>query len=412
MITTMHSDQNVSPPRVEVITSVQRRRRWPIAEKIRLVEETMQPGMSVSYVARRAGVAPSLLFNWRRRMLEGGLQAVQADEDVVGTSRVRELERRVRELERLLGRKTMEDRDSQGSARRRAGKKTELATAIMERSEGRFAMKAVADTLAVARSNLIERVSRRAKSRRPYRKAGDDELLALIRRLVDERPTYGYRRIRRLINRQRKANGKPPVNGKRVLRIMQANKLTLERHTGRRPGRTHDGVVIALRSNIRWCSDHFELACRNGEIVRVLFAIDACDREVMGWLATSAGISGEMVRDLMIACVERRFGISKAAHPVEWLSDNGSAYIAKDTLDTATALGLKLCFTPVRSPQSNGIAEAFVKTFKRDYARLSILPDAETVIALLPAWFEDYNEVHPHSGLKFLSPREFLRLSA
>ena len=59
MITTMHSDQNVSPPRVEVITSVQRRRRWPIAEKIRLVEETMQPGMSVSYVARRAGVAPS-----------------------------------------------------------------------------------------------------------------------------------------------------------------------------------------------------------------------------------------------------------------------------------------------------------------------------------------------------------------
>ena len=130
-------------------------------------------------------------------------------------------------------------------------------------------MKAVADTLAVARSNLIERVSRRAKSRRPYRKAGDDELLALIRRLVDERPTYGYRRIRRLINRQRKANGKPPVNGKRVLRIMQANKLTLERHTGRRPGRTHDGVVIALRSNAgvitrgnaELCVIGFGLAC-------------------------------------------------------------------------------------------------------------------------------------------------------
>jgi transposase len=87
-----------------VITSVQRRRRWPTAEKIRLVEETMQPGMSVSYVAWRAGVAPSLLFNWRCRMLEGGLQAVQADEDVVGTSRVRELDRRGRELKRLLGR--------------------------------------------------------------------------------------------------------------------------------------------------------------------------------------------------------------------------------------------------------------------------------------------------------------------
>jgi transposase InsO family protein len=119
-----------------------------------------------------------------------------------------------------------------------------------------------------------------------------------------------------------------------------------------------------------------------------------------------------MVRDLMIVCVERRFWTSKTPHFVEWLSDNGSAYIAKDTLDTATALGLQLCFTPVRSPESNGIAEAFVKTFRRDYARLSILPDAATVIALLAVWFEDYNEVHPHSGLKFLSPREFLGLSA
>ena len=144
---------------------------------------------------------------------------------------------------------------------------------------------------------------------------------------MDERPTYGYRRIRHL-----KADGQPPVYGKRT------GQQTDARMAYRPPARAaHDGVVIALRSNIRWCSNHFELACRNGEIVRALFAVDACDREVMAWLATSAGISGEMVRDLMVACVERRFGISKAVHPVEWFSENGSAYIAKDTLDTATA---------------------------------------------------------------------------
>jgi transposase len=145
-----------------VITSVQRRRRCPTAEKIRLVEETIQPGMSVSYVARRAGVARRLLFNWRRRMLEGGLQAVEADEDAVGRSRVRELERRVRELERLLGRKTMEVDILKETLDVARLKKPSLQLAIMERSQGRFAMKAVADTLAVARSNLIERVSRRA----------------------------------------------------------------------------------------------------------------------------------------------------------------------------------------------------------------------------------------------------------
>jgi transposase len=104
------------PQRIEVITSVQRRRRWSAAEKVRLVEEAMQPGSSVSAVARRHGIAPSQLFGWKRRMLEGGLQAVAADEDVVGASqvrdlarRVRDLARRVRDLERLLGRKTMEN---------------------------------------------------------------------------------------------------------------------------------------------------------------------------------------------------------------------------------------------------------------------------------------------------------------
>ena len=104
----MSSDPITPSPRIEVITSVQRRRRWSTTEKVRLVEEAMQPGSSVSFVARRYGLSPSLLFTWKRRMLEGGHQAVQADEDVVGTSRVRELERRIRDLERLLGRKTME----------------------------------------------------------------------------------------------------------------------------------------------------------------------------------------------------------------------------------------------------------------------------------------------------------------
>jgi transposase len=104
----MASDPNAPSPRVEVITSVQRRRRWTTAEKVRLVEETAQPGSSVSFVARRHGISPSLLFRWKRRMIEGGHEAVGADEEVVGTSKVRELERRVRDLERLLGRKTME----------------------------------------------------------------------------------------------------------------------------------------------------------------------------------------------------------------------------------------------------------------------------------------------------------------
>jgi transposase InsO family protein len=58
------------------------------------------------------------------------------------------------------------------------------------------------------------------------------------------------------------------------------------------------------------------------------------------------------------------------------------------------------------------MAEAFVKTFRRDYLRLSILPDAATVFGMLQAWMDDYNNLHPHSALRFQSPAEFRRLSA
>ena len=94
--------------RIELITGTARRRRWSADEKLRIVSESLENGETISSVARRNGVAANLLYRWRRLMSEGGAVAVGADEDVIGTSEVRRLEARVRELERLLGRKTME----------------------------------------------------------------------------------------------------------------------------------------------------------------------------------------------------------------------------------------------------------------------------------------------------------------
>ena len=98
----------MDPPRVEIITGRERRRRYTADQKLRLVEETMEPDMMVSAVAWMHGVSPSLLFGWRRRMAEGGKAAIQANDEVVAASRLRELEGRIRDLERLLGRKTLE----------------------------------------------------------------------------------------------------------------------------------------------------------------------------------------------------------------------------------------------------------------------------------------------------------------
>jgi transposase InsO family protein len=115
-----------------------------------------------------------------------------------------------------------------------------------------------------------------------------------------------------------------------------------------------------------------------------------------------------MVRDLMLECVERRFDVVRAPEPVQWLADNGSAYTAAETVDFATALNLVARFTPVRSPESNGVCEAFVKTMKHDCVRVNSRPDAISVLQPIPAWFEDYNTFHPHSGLPMPPPREFI----
>lgn len=98
-------------PEVEVISPARqgRRRRYTAEEKRRIVEETKAPGQSVSAVSRRYGVSPSQVFKWRRLVEEGTMSSLGADEAVVPESEAKALKVRIRELERLLGRKTLEN---------------------------------------------------------------------------------------------------------------------------------------------------------------------------------------------------------------------------------------------------------------------------------------------------------------
>jgi transposase InsO family protein len=113
-------------------------------------------------------------------------------------------------------------------------------------------VKAVSDTLGVARSNLIKQLKGSGRRRGPYQRKDDDVLLADIRAITDAQPTYGYRRVAALLNRARRATGEQPVNRKRVLRLM------------RRAVRVHEGTVVAPASNQRWASDGLVIPCWNG----------------------------------------------------------------------------------------------------------------------------------------------------
>lgn len=162
-------------------------------------------------------------------------------------------------------------------------------------------------------------------------------------------------------------------------------------------------------SNQHWCSDGFEFRYDNGEKLRVTFALDCCDREALHWAANTGGFDSETVQDVIMGAVEHRFGNELPTKSVEWLADNGSAYRAHETRWFAKQVGLSPTHTAVRRPQSNSIAESFVKITKRDYISLMPKPNGLTTVKNLAAALEHYNEWHPHSALGYRSPREYLR---
>jgi putative transposase len=207
-------------------------------------------------------------------------------------------------------------------------------------------MKTVAKVIGVSRSNLAERLQQRPPRRIGRPPLADEKLVAEIRAAIAEMPTYGYRRVHAILKRQALGASLKPPNHKRVYRVMKVHGLLLDRHTGGIE-RRHDGRIAVDERNRRWCSDGFEIGCDNGEKVRVAFALDCCDREAMSFLATTAGICGDDVRDLMVAAVESRFGtVNRLPVTIEWLSDNGTCYSAGDTRSFARHIGLEPRTTP------------------------------------------------------------------
>ncbi|HHG9335519.1 TPA: IS3 family transposase [Escherichia coli] len=390
----------------------EKRRRRTTQEKIAIVQQSFEPGMTVSLVARQHGVAASQLFLWRKQYQEGSLTAVAAGEQVVPASELAAAMKQIKELQRLLGKKTMENELLKEVVEYGRGKKVDSARALIARGWG---VSLVSRCLRVSRAQLhvILRRTDDWKDGRRSRHSDDTDVLLRIHHVIGELPTYGYRRVWALLRRQAELDGMPAINAKRVYRIMRQNALLLERKTAVPPSkRAHTGKVAVKESNQRWCSDGFEFRCDNGEKLRVTFALDCCDREALHWAVTTGGFDSETVQDVMLGAVERRFGNELPASPVEWLTDNGSCYRANETRQFARMLGLEPKNTAVRSPESNGIAESFVKTIKRDYISIMPKPDGLTAAKNLAEAFEHYNEWHPHSALGYRSPREYLRQQA
>jgi putative transposase len=214
----------------------------------------------------------------------------------------------------------------------------------------------VCGALGVARSNVHAMMVRGPcwRDGRQDRQPADDEALLIeIRELVAQLPSYGYRRACALVNRQRRHQGLPRVNPKQAYRVMADRRMLLPKAPKRaHSSRRHDGTVAVAQSDRRWCSDGCEIKCDSGATVTATFTKDCCDREIVAWRAWEGkGLPEESVREMLIEAVEKRFGSVEAVpagHRLEFLSDNGGAYIAHDTRAIARSLGLTLINAPMQ----------------------------------------------------------------
>jgi putative transposase len=211
-----------------------------------------------------------------------------------------------------------------------------------------------------------------------------------------------------MINVKRTEENLPKFNKKRILRIMQINGLVIPR-VATKKDHVPTGKIMTLHSNTRWCTDAFEVRCFNSEKVYSAFVMDCCDREVISYVAQTRPLKAEDIQLLMLQSVEARFNNSRTEKQIQFLSDRGKIYRAYNVQHFASTLGLKSCFTASYSPESNGMAEALVKTLKRDYVYQNDCYSSDAVLDMLSNWIEDYNQNAPHSALGMKSPREFIR---
>jgi putative transposase len=87
--------------------------------------------------------------------------------------------------------------------------------------------------------------------------------------------------------------------------------------------------------------------------------------------------------------------------PIEWLQDNGSPYTTREARALARKIGLVSCTTPIESPQSSGMAEAFVKTLKRRLRTGQSATRRAPRVASTRGLVERYNTIHPRKGLGY-----------
>jgi len=221
----------------------------------------------------------------------------------------------------------------------------------------------------------------------------DDEVIAKLQTLAEKHPTRGfgayYGRIR---------NEGLVWNHKRVKRVYDLLKLNLRRkHKRRLPTRERIGLEQPDSINQKWSMDFMSDALVSGRKFRTFNLIDDFNREVLAIEADTSLPALRVIRVLEQVIYWR-------GKPNSIRVDNGPEFIS-NTLETfCKDQNIYLQFIKPGKPMQNGYIERFNRTYREDILDAYLFENIKQVNGLTEEWMEDYNQQHPHSALKGMSP--------
>ncbi len=229
----------------------------------------------------------------------------------------------------------------------------------------------------------------------PRRSLADEQLLARIIELAQERRRFGYRRIHALLRREGYE-----INHKRTYRLYRAASLAVRKRKRRK------GVAVAreplslpTERNLVWSMDFVFDALSNGRRLKVLTIVDDCTKELVDRVV-DCSISGHYVTRVLDRAARFR------GYPQAIRTDQGPEFTGRALDQWAYEHGVELKLIQAGKPTQNAYIESFNGKFRDECLNEHWFRSLEHARAILCEWRQDYNENRPHSMLGYKTPAE------
>lgn len=230
-----------------------------------------------------------------------------------------------------------------------------------------------------------------------------EPLLARIKSIILEFPTYGYRRVCAILRKRDKLT----INRKKVYRLMRNQRWLISQRQASPKPRVQKKRSRTEHSDERWAMDITHIDCGADGWGHLTAVIDCHDRELVGFEFALRGRAQEAERALEMACLAR-FGTVRPSGATPLIrSDNGLVFQSRRFREACRFYRLKQEYITPYTPEQNGLIERFFRSFKEECVWQQLFADFATARRAVLAWIGWYNAERPHQALGHLSPHEY-----